>query len=91
MSVRYDLSDGIARVTIDRPERMNAVDAATDAALEAIWQRIEADPAVRVVVLTGAGERAFSAGADLKSDTGKTGVEYWADASPNGFGGIALL
>lgn len=90
MSVRYDLSDGIARVTIDRPERMNAVDAATDAALEAIWQRIEADPAVRVVVLTGAGERAFSAGADLKSDTGKTGVEYWADASPNGFGGIAL-
>ena len=38
MSVRYDLSDGIARVTIDRPERMNAVDAATDAALEAIWQ-----------------------------------------------------
>ena len=69
MSVRYDLSDGIARVTIDRPERMNAVDAATDAALEAIWQRIEADPAVRVVVLTGAGERAFSAGADPVSYT----------------------
>jgi crotonobetainyl-CoA hydratase len=41
-------------------------------------------------VLTGAGDRAFSAGADLKSDTGKTGLEYWASLNPNGFGGISL-
>ncbi|MSU90310.1 crotonase [Rhodobacteraceae bacterium 2CG4] len=90
MTVRFDVSDRIARVTIDRPERMNAVDAATETALDSIWSEIEARDDIRCVVLTGAGDRAFSAGADLKSDSGKTGLEYWAAANPNGFGGISL-
>jgi len=91
MSVLFSLdSDGIARVTIDRPERMNAVDPATEAELERIWTKIEADPSVRCVVLTGSGDRAFSAGADMKAGGTKTGLEYWAGLNPNGFGGIAL-
>lgn len=90
MSVDYTRQDGIARVTIQRPERMNAVDAATTAELEQIWQAIEADDTIRCVVLTGAGERAFSAGADMKAGGGQSGLDYWANANPAGFGGIAL-
>ncbi|MDS1137655.1 enoyl-CoA hydratase-related protein [Nitratireductor indicus] len=90
MSVCFDIDGHLARVTIDRPERMNAVDAETERALEAIWQKIEKDERIRCVVLTGAGERAFSAGADLKSGSGFSGLEYWARQNPNGFGGIAL-
>ena len=41
-------------------------------------------------MLTGSGDRAFSAGADLKDDSGKSGIEYWTDSGNNGFGGIAL-
>jgi crotonobetainyl-CoA hydratase len=90
MSIQFALENGVARVTIDRPERMNAVDAATEAELERIWSKIEADESVRCVVLTGAGERAFCAGADLKSDASKTGLEYWASVNENGFGGISM-
>ncbi|MFT8245775.1 enoyl-CoA hydratase-related protein [Roseomonas sp. BN140053] len=89
MSVRLEVAEHVARVTLDRPEVLNAVDAATEAALEVIWQRIEADRDIRAVVLTGAGERAFCAGADMKGG-GKTGLEYWAEPRPGGFGGIAL-
>jgi len=90
MSVRFDVEAHVARVTIDRPERLNAVDLATTAELEAIWRKIEADASVRCVVLTGAGDRAFCAGADLKDGSDKSGLEYWASAQPQGFGGIAL-
>ncbi|MDA1063144.1 MAG: enoyl-CoA hydratase-related protein [Proteobacteria bacterium] len=91
MPVLYSLKDHVARVTIDRADRMNAVDEATADELEAIWQRIEADSDVRVVVLTGSGEKAFCAGADMKAG-GNTlsGLEYWAHARPGGFGGLAL-
>lgn len=90
MSVLYEVADGVARVTINRPDRMNAVDQETEAALIQTWERIERDRSVRVVVLTGAGERAFSAGADVKAGSGSSGLEYWAAPRPGGFGGIAL-
>ena len=89
MSVGFEIRDHVARVTIDRPTVMNAVDAATEAELERIWQAIENDRDVRAVVLTGAGDRAFCAGADVKN-VSKTGLEYGADTRPNGFAGIAL-
>jgi len=41
MSVRFDVTDHVARVTIDRPDRMNAVDAATEAELSRIWALVE--------------------------------------------------
>ena len=89
--IDYTLGDdGVARVTIARPERMNALDHAAERALIETWEAIERDARVRCVVLTGAGERAFSTGADMKATDDKTGLEYWAAARPGGFGGIAL-
>jgi enoyl-CoA hydratase len=64
--VRYERSGAAAVLTIDRPERRNAVDAATAAALRQGLGRFEADEEARVLILTGAGE-AFCAGADLKA------------------------
>jgi len=90
MPVRCEVQDHVARVTIDRPEVLNAVDAAAEAELQRIWAAIEADRDVRLVILTGAGERAFCAGADMKGGSGASGVEYWAMERPGGFGGIAL-
>ena len=90
MPIRFALADHVARVTIDRPEVLNAIDVASEHELQALWARTEADPEVRVVVLTGTGERAFSAGADLKERSGASQLDYWATERPGGFGGIAL-
>jgi enoyl-CoA hydratase len=67
--VHYERSGSAALVTIDRPERRNAVDGPTAAALHECFDRFEADDDARVMILTGAGELAFCAGADLKSIT----------------------
>jgi enoyl-CoA hydratase/carnithine racemase len=64
--VRYDLDDGIAIVTLNRPERMNAWNAALAAELSQALDTADTDDDVRAVVLTGAG-RAFCAGADLEA------------------------
>ncbi len=91
MSVRYELYDHIARVTIDRPDVLNAIDASTETKLLEIWSELENEPDARVIVLTGAGEKAFCVGADMKStEDAATGLEYWAKPRPGGFGGIAL-
>ena len=89
MSVMLDIEGHVARVTIDRPDRMNAIDTAAHKRLGEIWDEVEATPEIRCVVLTDTGERAFSVGADLKDDTGKSGVEYWQSISED-FAGIAL-
>ncbi|HEU0250133.1 MAG TPA: crotonase/enoyl-CoA hydratase family protein [Solirubrobacteraceae bacterium] len=65
--VRYERDAAAAIVTIDRPERRNAVDGPTAEALHAALVRFEAEDDARVMVLTGAGEAAFCAGADLKA------------------------
>lgn len=91
MTLQVDIENHVARVTIDRADRMNAVDEVTADKLEETWRRIESDPDVRVVVLTGSGEKAFCAGADMKAaNNGKSGLDYWADARPGGFGGLPL-
>ncbi len=64
--VRFERRGAAAVLTIDRPERRNAVDAATAEALRRGLERFEADEGARVLILTGAGE-AFCAGADLKA------------------------
>jgi len=89
VNVRLEIADHVARVTIDRPEKLNAVDAATEAELEAIWRRLEGERDVRAIVLTGAGDRAFCAGADL-SGVSKSGMDYWMTPRPNGFGGLSF-
>lgn len=64
-SVRYEVRDRVARITIDREERRNALSWAVVGQLRTAVAAAKADPDVGVVVLTGAGERAFCAGADL--------------------------
>ena len=65
MGIAYAVDDGIATVRIDRPDKLNALTLAMYDELGAAFDRANADPAVRVVVLTGSGERAFCVGADL--------------------------
>ena len=65
--VRYERHGAAAVLTIDRPERRNAVDAETAALLHDGFTRFEADHEARALVLTGAGPQAFCAGADLKA------------------------
>jgi enoyl-CoA hydratase/carnithine racemase len=64
--VRYHLDGGVAWLVIDRPEARNAINRAVGGGLWDGFRRFEADPAAAVLVLTGAGDAAFSAGADLK-------------------------
>jgi len=63
--IRYEVKDAIATLTIDREEVRNALSTGTLRELRAAFERAATDPEVRVVVLTGAGERAFCAGADM--------------------------
>jgi enoyl-CoA hydratase/carnithine racemase len=60
-------ANGICTIVINRPERMNAMDADHYKGLSDAWIRVRDDNAIRVAIVTGAGERAFSAGADIKS------------------------
>jgi E-phenylitaconyl-CoA hydratase len=66
MAVRVVVEGRIATIVLNRPEAMNAIDPETDAELVDAWTRVSEDGAIRVAILTGAGERAFCAGADLK-------------------------
>lgn len=65
MAVHFEHTDAIATITIDRAEKLNALDYPTIDELLTTLDRIEGDDAVRAVILTGAGDRAFSAGADI--------------------------
>src|SRR5215207_236285 len=67
MTIDVAVEDGIARITINRPERLNAMDAEHYTLLSQAWTRVRDDPAIRVAVITGAGQKSFSTGADLKT------------------------
>ena len=66
MSVSYDVSDRIATIVLDRPEALNSFDREQYAAFAEACARFKSDDDAWVAIITGAGERAFSAGADLK-------------------------
>src|ERR1700739_2007571 len=72
-------------VTLDRP-KANAIDVPTSRALYAAFDRLRRDPELRVAILTGAGERFFSAGWDLKAAAEGEGID--ADHGPGGFAGL---
>lgn len=67
--------DGVRRITINRPDKLNALNRATLSELHVAFQAAGADDAVRVVVLTGAGPKAFVAGADIAEMNGLTPVQ----------------
>src|SRR5215468_11460367 len=84
--IRYEKQDHVAHVTINRPEVMNALHPAANAEMEQVWDDFAADPECWVAILTGAGEKAFSAGNDLKwtAQHGTKGITLGS----GGFGGI---
>ena len=75
--VLYEKRGEIAYITLNRPEKANAIDAETDQLLFEAWTRFRDDPEVRLAILTGAGDRAFCGGADLG-----THVDGWLGAGP---------
>lgn len=81
MTVRteVDKGTGVAVVTLDRPHRHNALDQETVDRLRAAWREFRFDEAVRAVVLTGAGERAFCTGIDRGWDVPQPDSPYSAD------------
>lgn len=87
MSVRYERAGSTALITIDRPHRRNAIDGPTAQALHEAYLRFESEADALALVLTGAGEQAFCAGADLKA------VETFGDRlmSPEGPLGFSRL
>ena len=86
--IRLEIDHGVARVTIERPEVLNALDESAENELAAIWEQVEADRSVFVAVLTGAGDRAFCVGADMHAE-GRSGIDYWANLPSAGMGSIA--
>jgi crotonobetainyl-CoA hydratase len=88
MTLHVTVTDGIAVVTIDRP-KANAIDGPTSVAMGEAFVGFEADPSVRVVIVTGAGERFFSAGWDLNA--AGEGESFDEDWGAGGFGGFPDL
>ncbi len=84
--VLYDPGDGVAQITINRPERRNALSWPVVSEMRSYVAAAKADPSVRVVVLTGAGDKAFCAGADLGTMAG----EGWSELHA-GRGEVAAL
>lgn len=78
-------ADGIFRITINRPEKMNALTPEMHLALDAAFDRFADDTSLHVCVITGAGQRAFCAGSDLTAFKAEGGSAYPA----NGYAGIA--
>lgn len=83
MSIDLAVQDHIAVITMNRPERHNALDAEHYAALSAAWIRVRDDAEIRCAVITGAGDKAFTTGADLKTWIGRDqdAQELWLTQS----------
>lgn len=82
--VRTEARDGVLTITLDRP-KANAIDVATSGLLYAAFERLQADPALRVAIITGTG-RFFSAGWDLNAAAAGEAIDVFH--SPGGFAGL---
>lgn len=76
-TILVEREEGVAFVTLNRPERLNAMSFQMKAELVRALQELDRDPAARAIVLTGAGDKAFVAGADIAEFAGRTAVDQW--------------
>jgi enoyl-CoA hydratase/carnithine racemase len=77
--VRYELRDGIALVTLDRPERGNSLTPPMQRVFRAIWAEVRESPAIRVAIVTASGERHFCTGFDISEAEGEGAGEVFAN------------
>ncbi|WP_026640258.1 enoyl-CoA hydratase/isomerase family protein [Bordetella petrii] len=77
--VLCERQDAVGILTINRPKTLNALDVPTLLALEAALADLEGDPAIRAIVLTGAGDRAFVAGGDIADLNSRTGLAHYQE------------
>jgi enoyl-CoA hydratase/carnithine racemase len=85
-TLRYEKTDGVALLTLHRPERHNAIDAVMARELPEAWNDIKGDPTVAVVIVTGAGEKAFCTGFDVGAvAAGSADVSEGSGGAPLGF------
>jgi E-phenylitaconyl-CoA hydratase len=83
MAILFEKRDGIAKITLNRPEVLNAMDPDTYSEITGAFGEIERDDSIRAGIVTGAGDRAFTAGADLKLMHGtQAGAGAEAGAAP---------
>jgi len=73
--VQYEVGDGIALLTINRPDKLNALDGDTIETLDRLIEAAGEDPAVGVLIITGAGDKAFVAGADIRELSERTPLD----------------
>ena len=81
-NILMDVADGVATVTINRPEKLNGLDIKTVSELIDASQAIRDDPEIRALILTGAG-RGFSSGADLSGDSGASNAARGGSSKPD--------
>ncbi len=87
---RVERDGHLLTVTLNRPEVRNALHRAATDELDQVWETYESDPDLWIAILTGAGDRAFCAGYDMKEPSGPPGVGFLARRHPRGIGGLAL-
>ena len=78
-NILVETSGAVTLITLNRPQALNALNSAVCEELIAAFAAFEADPAQRCAVLTGAGEKAFAAGADIKEMSEKPAAEFYAE------------
>jgi dehydration protein DpgD len=86
--ISYEMDARVVTITIRRPEARNALHLAAHLEMDRAWRRFEEDDAAWVAILTGEGDKAFCAGADLKQSDGSNGRPYFMTYKPGGFGGL---
>jgi E-phenylitaconyl-CoA hydratase len=89
MSIQLEIRAGVACVTLNRPEAMNAMTREMDAQLRAVWPEVNARADVHAVVITGAGEKAFCSGADIGTLLPHLREAARREADPGEFAGMS--
>jgi enoyl-CoA hydratase/carnithine racemase len=79
-----DRHGGVLVLSMNRPERLHALNRALNSALVSAVERANADPSVRVIIITGTGDRAFCAGADMKEASSRSGTPESSEDGPRG-------
>ena len=83
-ALRLELRDHVLGVTLDRPDRLNAFDRTMQDELDSVWRWADAEPWIRVLLITGAGDRAFCSGVDIRAsaeERASMGERRWTDVA----------